>query len=62
MDKTKVSDRETLRNIICQWNANRLDLFEISEPNEVRVLCCRAPTTLFFPELPLNDNTYCHNT
>lgn len=28
-------ERENLRNIIQQWNANRLDLFEISEPNEV---------------------------
>jgi afadin len=31
----KVQERENLRNIITQWNANRLDLFEISEPNEV---------------------------
>ena len=37
MDKNKVSDREHLKNIIQEWNANRLDLFEISEPNEVRV-------------------------
>ena len=26
---------EELRNVIKQWNANRLDLFEISAPNEV---------------------------
>lgn len=25
--------RETLRTIIAQWNANRLDLFELSEPD-----------------------------
>jgi hypothetical protein len=31
----KQQERETLRNIIAQWNANRLDLFELSEPNEV---------------------------
>lgn len=31
----KVAEQENLRNIIAQWNANRLDLFEISEPNEV---------------------------
>ena len=31
----RVQERENLRNIIAQWNANRLDLFEISEPNEV---------------------------
>ena len=36
MDPIKrVQERENLRNIIKQWNANRLDLFEISEPNEV---------------------------
>ncbi|XP_044743827.1 uncharacterized protein LOC123306030 isoform X1 [Chrysoperla carnea] len=27
-------EREALRNVIAQWNANRLDLFELSEPNE----------------------------
>uniref|UniRef100_A0A6A7FPY9 Afadin-like n=1 Tax=Hirondellea gigas TaxID=1518452 RepID=A0A6A7FPY9_9CRUS len=27
-------ERENLRHIIQQWNANRLDLFEISEPDE----------------------------
>ncbi|XP_045470785.1 afadin isoform X1 [Harmonia axyridis] len=27
-------EREALRNVIIQWNANRLDLFELSEPNE----------------------------
>ncbi|CAN8002103.1 unnamed protein product [Ixodes hexagonus] len=27
-------ERINLRNIINQWNANRLDLFELSEPNE----------------------------
>lgn len=30
----KAHERENLRNIIAQWNANRLDLFELSEPNE----------------------------
>lgn len=30
-------EREALRNVIAQWNANRLDLFELSEPNEVRI-------------------------
>ncbi|XP_033229120.1 afadin-like [Belonocnema kinseyi] len=28
------TERETLRGVIQQWNANRLDLFELSEPNE----------------------------
>ena len=31
----KLADLETLRHIISQWNANRLDLFELSLPNEV---------------------------
>ena len=31
----KMADLETLRHIIGQWNANRLDLFELSMPNEV---------------------------
>lgn len=30
-------EREALRSVIQQWNANRLDLFELSEPNEVSV-------------------------
>ncbi|XP_048505852.1 afadin isoform X11 [Athalia rosae] len=30
----KKVERETLRGVIQQWNANRLDLFELSEPNE----------------------------
>jgi afadin len=33
----KQQERETLRSVIAQWNANRLDLFELSEPNEVSV-------------------------
>ncbi|CAG9785219.1 unnamed protein product [Diatraea saccharalis] len=30
----RMLDREALRTMIQQWNANRLDLFELSEPNE----------------------------
>ncbi|KAK6621107.1 hypothetical protein RUM43_011413 [Polyplax serrata] len=30
----KDAEREALRAVIQQWNANRLDLFELSEPNE----------------------------
>ncbi|KAK2577436.1 hypothetical protein KPH14_003543 [Odynerus spinipes] len=30
----KRAEREALRGVIQQWNANRLDLFELSEPNE----------------------------
>lgn len=36
----KWRDREALRHIIGQWNANRLDLFSLSEPNEV---ICQNP-------------------
>lgn len=28
-------DREAVRSVIQQWNANRLDLFALSEPDEV---------------------------
>ena len=34
----KQQERETLRGVIAQWNANRLDLFELSEPNEVSLI------------------------
>uniref|UniRef100_A0A8D8LU77 Afadin n=1 Tax=Cacopsylla melanoneura TaxID=428564 RepID=A0A8D8LU77_9HEMI len=30
----KTEEREALRGVIQQWNANRLDLFELSEPND----------------------------
>ncbi|KYM83311.1 Afadin [Atta colombica] len=30
----KKAERDALRGVIQQWNANRLDLFELSEPNE----------------------------
>ncbi|XP_025074040.1 afadin-like isoform X2 [Pogonomyrmex barbatus] len=30
----KKAEREALKGVIQQWNANRLDLFELSEPNE----------------------------
>merc|ERR1712129_603111 len=34
MKLRKQQDLETLRNILTAWNANRLDLFELSMPNE----------------------------
>jgi len=34
MKLKKQQDLETLRNILTAWNANRLDLFELSMPNE----------------------------
>jgi hypothetical protein len=36
----RTEEREALRSVIAQWNANRLDLFELSEPNEVRTRGC----------------------
>jgi len=35
MANTNRPTQDALRQLIAQWNANRLDLFEISEPNEV---------------------------
>ncbi|XP_071440496.1 uncharacterized protein [Hetaerina americana] len=32
--KARAQEREALSHVIVQWNANRLDLFELSEPNE----------------------------
>lgn len=42
LNDKRMLDREALRSVIQQWNANRLDLFELSEPNEVGfiLLCC----------------------
>ena len=34
----RMLEREALRNMIQQWNANRLDLFALSEPNEVTLV------------------------
>ena len=35
MIRTRQEEREYLRRLIASWNASRLDIFEISEPNEV---------------------------
>lgn len=34
LNEKRMLEREALRSVIQQWNANRLDLFELSEPNE----------------------------
>ncbi|XP_070491228.1 afadin isoform X2 [Chironomus tepperi] len=34
LNEKRMLDREALRTVIQQWNANRLDLFELSEPSE----------------------------
>lgn len=44
-------EREALRNVIAQWNANRLDLFELSEPNEVRINNYNLPKHRRSPKL-----------
>lgn len=33
-NEKRAAEREALRSVIQQWNANRLDLFELSEPDE----------------------------
>lgn len=38
----RLQDFETLCQIITQWNANRLDLFALSLPNEVSRECRRG--------------------
>jgi hypothetical protein len=43
----KWRDREALKHIIGQWNANRLDLFSLSEPNEVSI--CHSLDSLIPP-------------
>ena len=43
-EERKWRDREALRHIIGQWNANRLDLFSLSEPNEVNTTVKLAAT------------------
>lgn len=48
----RAAEREALRAVIQQWNANRLDLFELSEPNEVSI-----PTLGFAWEI----TTPCYN-
>lgn len=35
--RTKEQERDHLKKLISEWNASRLDIFEISEPNEVSV-------------------------
>lgn len=41
----KMLDREAVRSVIQQWNANRLDLFALSEPDEVCTHHSTDPTT-----------------
>lgn len=43
--------REKLAKVISQWNSSRLDLFEISQPDEVSRLDTRTP--LFTPDVDM---------
>lgn len=52
----KKAEREALRGVIQQWNANRLDLFELSEPNEVNYYINHVK---FFPVLRFNKCSKC---
>ena len=45
LEQRRWQDRESLKHIIGQWNANRLDLFSLSEPNEVS--CRHQPVPIF---------------
>lgn len=47
----KWRDREALRHIIGQWNANRLDLFSLSEPNEVNIILSNPLSPLLMTQL-----------
>lgn len=53
----KWRDREALKHIIGQWNANRLDLFSLSEPNEVSHLL----VFLFLSPCYLTKVSFCRN-
>lgn len=44
----KKAEREALRGVIQQWNANRLDLFELSEPNEVSTTAVAPDCSIIF--------------
>lgn len=46
-NEKRLLEREALRSVIQQWNANRLDLFELSEPDEVNKRFVRIAFSLF---------------
>lgn len=47
---SREEERRKLADIINHWNANRLDLFEISPPTEVREGDGEIRERLFFPD------------
>lgn len=46
-NEKRVAEREALRSVIQQWNANRLDLFELSEPDEASCSLNMSPKSQF---------------
>jgi len=46
-DISHIKRRELLTALIEEWNANRLDLFEISLPDEVSLIQSRSVEILF---------------
>lgn len=38
MDIAQIKRKELLKRLIEEWNANRLDLFEITQPDDVSVV------------------------
>ena len=54
MEERKWREREALCHIIGQWNANRLDLFSLSEPNEVFQKCF-----VVFVQAPISHPKFC---
>lgn len=53
-NEKRMLEREALRSVIQQWNANRLDLFELSEPDEVRFLYIRFSLSSMATSTPLS--------
>lgn len=53
-NEKRVAEREALRSVIQQWNANRLDLFELSEPDEASVIRFQFKTIDEFCSFPAN--------
>uniref|UniRef100_A0A3B3DQL8 Afadin n=1 Tax=Oryzias melastigma TaxID=30732 RepID=A0A3B3DQL8_ORYME len=60
MSGTREEERRKLADIINHWNANRLDLFEISQPTEVGAAEAAAPPDtdvhVTFPKTRNNEN------
>lgn len=47
----KIQDRQRLANVITQWNQDHYDLFELSQPNEVKQEVFVIIRTFFYHKL-----------